>query len=111
VMTAHQDVTITVLGAAAALAGLVLVFLGIIVTTYQSFPGDTPAKVLSGFRIAAMSTLGTFVLGVACVVLSTAWLLTRNNEYVYLAALAAFAAQLLLLLVAAGVVTRRVLWP
>lgn len=110
-MVAHKDVIITVLGAAAALAGLVLVFLGIIVTTYQSFPGDTPASVLSGYRTAATLTLGPFVLGVTCVGLSTVWLLTRNNEYVYLAALAAFAAQLAALLVAAGVVTRRVLWP
>jgi hypothetical protein len=110
-MTAHQAVIVTVLGAAAGLAGLVLVFLGIVVTTYQSFPGDTPGKVVSGFRSAAMLTLGTFVLGITCVALATAWLLTRNNEYVYQAALAAFAAQLLLLLVAAGVVTRRVLWP
>lgn len=110
-MTAHQDVITTVLGAAAGLAGLVLVFLGIVVTTYQSFPGDAPGKVVSGFRSAAMLTLGTFTLGIACVALAIAWLLTRNNEYVYLATLAAFAAQLLLLLVAAGVVTRRVLWP
>jgi hypothetical protein len=110
-MVAHEDVITTVLGAAAALAGLVLVFLGIIVTTYQSFPGDTPAKVLSGFRKAAVWTLAPFVLGVACVALSTVWLLTKSNEDIYLAALAAFATQLASLLLAAGVVTRRVLWP
>ena len=109
-MVAHQDVIITVLGAAAGLAGLVLVFLGIVVTTYQSFPGDTPSKVLSGFRSTATLTLGPFVLGIACVALSTAWLLTRHNEDLYLAALAAFVAQLALLLLAASLVTWRVLW-
>ena len=110
-MTTHQQVIVTVLGAAAGLAGLVLVFLGIVVTAYQSFPGDTPDKVVSGFRSAAMLTLGTFVLGIGCVALATLWLLTRNNAFLYAAALTVFAAQLLLLLVAAGAVTRRVLWP
>jgi hypothetical protein len=110
-MVTHEDVINAVLGASAALAGLVLVFLGIIITTYQSFPGDTPQKVLSGFRRAAVWTLAPFVLGVACVALSAAWLLTKSNEDVYLAAIAAFATQLASLLFAAGVVTRRVLWP
>jgi hypothetical protein len=110
-MTTHQQVIVTVLGAAAGLAGLVLVFLGIMVTTYQSFPGDTPGSVLAGFRHAAILTLSTFVLGIGCVALATGWLLTRNNVFLYAAALAVFAAQLLMLLVAAGAVTRRVLWP
>jgi uncharacterized membrane protein len=110
-MTTHQDVIITVLGAAAGLAGLVLVFLGIVVTTYQSFPGDSPGTVVSAYRWSGVLALGTFALGIACVALAAAWLLTRNNDYLYQAALAAFAAQLLLLLVTAGVVTRRVLWP
>jgi hypothetical protein len=110
-MATHQQVIVAVLGAAAGLAGLVLVFLGIVVTTYQSFPGDTPGSVVSGFRWAAMLTLGTFVLGIACVALATGWLLTRNNAFLYAAAVAVFGAQLLMLLVAAGAVTRRVLWP
>ena len=110
-MTTHQDVIVTVLGAAAGLAGLVLVFLGIIVTTYQSFPGDTPDRVVSAYRWAGLLALGTFALGIACVALASVWLLTWGNDYLYQAALAAFAAQLLLLLVTAGVVTRRVLWP
>jgi hypothetical protein len=110
-MAAHEDVIVALLGAAATLAGLVLVFLGIVVTTYQSFPGDTPPKVLGRFRISGMLTLGTFALGIACVALATAWLLTSDNEDVYLAAVAAFAAELLLLLLVAGFVTGRVLWP
>jgi hypothetical protein len=110
-VTTHQQVIVAVLGAAAGLAGLVLVFLGIVVSTYQSFPGDTPGGVVSGFRRAALLTLGTFVLGIACVALATGWLLTRDNAFLYAAALAVFCVQLLMLLVAAGAVTRRVLWP
>jgi hypothetical protein len=110
-MTAHEDVIVTVLGAAATLAGLVLVFLGIVVTTYQGFPGDTPGKVLGRFRVSGILTLGTFVTGIACVALATVWLLTSGNEQVYLAVLATFAAELLLLLAVSGFVTWRVLWP
>jgi hypothetical protein len=110
-MGAHEDVIITVLGAAAALAGLVLVFLGIVVTTYQGYPGDTPADVTLGFRQDAILTLVPFTLGVACVVLSTIWLLlAKNNQGLYIAAVVAFIIQLASLLLAAGLITRRVLW-
>jgi hypothetical protein len=110
-MGAHEDVIITVLGAAAALAGLVLVFLGIVVTTYQSYPGDTPSDVTSGFRQDAILTLVPFTLGVACVSLSTIWLLlTKNNQNLYIAAIVVFIVQLASLLLAAGLITRRVLW-
>jgi hypothetical protein len=109
-MVAHQDVIITVLGAAAGLAGLVLVFLGIVVSTYQSYPGDMPADVRSGMRQDSILTLVPFTLGVVCVCLTTAWLLTKNNQDLYIAALAAFIVQLASLLLAAGLVTRRVLW-
>jgi hypothetical protein len=109
-MVAHQDVVITVLGAAAGLAGLVLVFLGIVVTTFQSYNTVDAATVLPGFRRDAKVTLGSFAFGLVSVALSTAWLLTRNNQGLYIAAIAAFVGQLLLLVLAAGLVTKRVLW-
>jgi hypothetical protein len=107
----HKDVITTVLAAAGGLAGLVLVFLGIVVTTYQSYPGNVDASVTSGFRQDAILTLIPFALGIACVCLSTVWLLlSKNNEGLYLAAIVLFFAQLASLLLAAGLVTRRVLW-
>jgi hypothetical protein len=108
---AHGDVIITVLGAAAVLAGLVLVFLGIVVTTFQSYPGNIDDALRSGFRQDSILTLIPFVLGVACVCLSAVWLLLpENNESIYVAAVAAFFFQLASLLLAAVLVTRRVLW-
>jgi uncharacterized membrane protein len=109
-MVRHQDVVIAVLGAAAGLAGLVLVFLGIVITTFQSYNTEDSATVLPGFRRDAKVTLGSFAFGLVSVGSSTAWLLTRNNQGLYIAAIATFGVQLLLLLVAAGLVTKRVLW-
>jgi|SRR5258708_5529810 hypothetical protein len=109
-MVAHQDVIITVLGASAALAGLVLVFVGIVVTTFQGYGTEQAAAVRSAFRHDALLTLAPFTLGVASVGCSTAWLLTRNNQPLYIATLVTFIGQLVLLLLAAFLVTRRVLW-
>jgi hypothetical protein len=108
---AHKDVIITVLGASGALAGLVLVFLGIVVTTYQGYPGNVPGDITAGFRQDSVLTLVPFALGIACVCLSTIWLLLpANNEVLYVTTVVAFFAQLAALLLAAGLVTRRVLW-
>jgi hypothetical protein len=107
----HEDVITTVLAAAGGLAGLVLVFLGIVVTTYQSYPGSAVAEIRSGFRVDAILTLIPFTLGIGCVCLSTVWLLlSRNNEGLYIIAVILFFIQLASLLLAAGLVTWRVLW-
>lgn len=110
-MVAHKDVIITVLGASAGLAGLVLVFVGIVVTTFQGYDTEQASAVRSAFRHDALLTLAPFTLGVASVGCSTAWLLlTRNNQALYVATIVTFTGQLVLLLLAAFLVTRRVLW-
>jgi hypothetical protein len=107
----HEDVVTTVLAAAGGLAGLVLVFLGIVVTTFQSYPGDATNQIRRGFRQDSILTLLPFVLGIACVCVSVVWLLlSKNNEPLYLAAVVTFFVQLGSLLLAASLVTWRVLW-
>jgi hypothetical protein len=107
----HQDVITTVLAAAGGLAGLVLVFVGIVVTTYQSYPGDVPPSIRTKYRINSVVALIPFILGITCVCLSTIWLLlSKGNENLYLASVVSFFAQLTSLLLAAGIVTRSVLW-
>ena len=109
----HKDVVIAVLGASAALGGLVLVFLGIVITTFQTRGNDESAPgVLTGrwSRRAAIFTLTPFVFGISCVWESTVWLMTTNNEDLYLATIVTFFVQLVLLLAVAILVTWGVLW-
>lgn len=110
-MGAHEDVTITALGATAMPAGLVLVFLGIVVTSYQSHTGDAPSGVTSGFRKDAIMILTPFTLGVACVGISTIrLLLAKNNKNLCVAVIVVSFVQLASLLLASGLITKRVLW-
>jgi uncharacterized membrane protein YcjF (UPF0283 family) len=110
---AHKDLVIAILGASAALGGLVLVFLGVVITTYQSRANeDTVAHVRTEHwsHWASILALAPFVLGVACVAESTAWLMTENNEDLYIATIVTFFAQLALLLLVAVLVTWWVIW-
>jgi hypothetical protein len=100
-------------GVSAGLAGLVLVFLGLIVGTYQSFDADTPAKVLTPYRRAVGFVVVAFLIGILCVSLATVTLVSRGaNHSLYLVSLWLFAAQLVSLVGAtmwtvAGLVWRR----
>lgn len=57
----HKDVAITLLGAESALAGLLLVFLGLVVRAYQGFAGDAPPRVFNPYRTFTLSSLGRFI--------------------------------------------------
>lgn len=91
-MVSHTDVVITVLGASATLAGLTLVFLGMVINFLQ------PANNFLGLP-RTLTFLAPFILGIICVGVSSAWLVTRNNEVLYVATLVTFWMQLALLLV------------
>ena len=47
-----KDVVLALLGASAGLAGFVLVFLGVIIATYQSFAGNVPGPVFATSLLA-----------------------------------------------------------
>lgn len=109
----NKDLVIAILGASAGLGGLVLVFLGIVITTYQSRANeDTVAHVRTEnwSRWASILALTPFALGVACVAESTVWLMTKSNEDLYTATIVTFFAQLALLLLVAVLVTWWVIW-
>lgn len=107
----HKDVVTALLGAAAGLSGLVLVFLGIVVTRYQAFPSDTATNVLRPYRRAAVLVLIAFGLGVACVALATGWLVgLGGNDCLYRLTVASFVAQVALLATSTGWVVYRALW-
>jgi uncharacterized membrane protein len=98
-----------VFGAAAGLAGLLLVFLGVSISAFQSFAGDTPAAATRGFRRAGAWILGAFLLGLVTVAVSFAWLLSPQRTLRDAAAVL-FAIELAATASAAVTTARAVLW-
>jgi hypothetical protein len=107
----HKDVMVTLLAASAALAGLVLVFLGLVVSSLASLPADADDTVKKPYRISAGIILATFGFAVLCLGFSTGWLVTLSgNGVAYDGAIVTFVATLVALVVATIVVASQVIW-
>lgn len=109
-MIESRDVVLGVLGAAAALAGLVLVFLGIIISAYQSYASTAPASVVVPYRIAGIGLFSTFGLGLVTVTTCVLWLALGGPSWLYGWTIGLFILQLVAVFLAAGWATRMVLW-
>lgn len=110
-MTAHKDVVVALLGGSGGLAGLGLVFLGIIIATVQSFDGATPRTVKDRYRRVGLAILIAFGLGMVCVSTATIWLpLSCENRALYVITVAAFFLQIAALAYGTVWTVRRVLW-
>ena len=109
-MIEPKDVVIAILGSAAALAGFVLVFLGIIIASYQSYPGEVPGPVVRPYRIAGTALLAAFALGLVTVAVSLLWLMNGGPTDLYAWAIVLFALLLIVSFGAAVWATRMVLW-
>lgn len=110
-MTQHRDVVLALLGASAGLSGLVLVFLGFVVSAASGFAPGTKPEIVNRERRPAIAVLVSFGVGIACVGTATWWLvLLHDNRSLYLATVALFLAQLVSVLVATGWAVRRTLW-
>jgi hypothetical protein len=97
-------------GASAALAGLVLVFLGVLVTTYQELLGrDNIERTLTRLRNAARGILGVFGVSLVSVVIDVAWLTAAGGDCFYRAAVVVFFVQLAVVAVGAAWTTLGVL--
>lgn len=107
----HKDVVLALLGVAAGFAGLTLVFLGLVISTYQSFDGPTPAPVLNRYRRIAVAILIAFGIGIGCVSTATLWLMgSGDNGFLYDATIGLFGAQVVALVIASGLTAFRLLW-
>jgi hypothetical protein len=106
-----KDVVLGALGASAALAGFVLVFLGIIIATFQSYAGNAPPSVVRPYRIAGISLFSTFGLSLATVALCLVWLVSGGPTWLYGLTIGFFVLQMFAVFVAAGGTLRMVLWP
>jgi hypothetical protein len=91
----HTDVLIAGTGASAALAGLVLVFLGVVLTTYQELLGrENIDATLKRLKNAAKVTLGVFCISLASLVLDVTWLVASGGNCFYRASVVLFFVQL-----------------
>jgi len=101
---ASKDVVIAALGASAALAGFVLVFLGVVITGLSSFPPETVRLVRMRYlRVAGVSVVA-FLLSLVTVALAVVWLAYGQSRAVYHWTIWLFFVQLGLVFVV-GVVT------
>jgi hypothetical protein len=103
----REDVVLAATGASAAIAGLVLVFLGVLVTSYQQLLGTASQKSLDRFKRASWLTLGVFIISLIALTLSTSWLVADGGKSFYVAALVFFFLQLGALAVVAAYSTCR----
>jgi len=105
-----KDVVIAILGSSAALAGFVLVFLGVIIASYQSYSGGVPEQVVRPYRASGAALLGSFALSLITVAVSLLWLSNGGPVGLYDWAVSLFAAQLVAVFGSAVWTTRMVLW-
>ncbi len=99
----RNEAVIVIAGAAAALGGLLLVFLGVVVTSYEGYGGDVSADVVKPYKTAGWVLLGVFALSLISTGLSVAWLATGGGAgALYEASLWMFVALLLAVLICAA---------
>jgi hypothetical protein len=106
-----KDVVLALLGASTALAGFELVFLGVVLTAYQSYSGAVADAVKRPYQRTAVVLFATFCVSLVTVAVCIAWT-QAGGDAVYRACLVLFAVQLVLLLATAAWSLRLVLeWP
>ena len=108
-MASDRDVITALFGASSGLAGLLLVFLGIVVSTFQSYSAAVPAAATAPYRRAGRVIVAGFLVGLAATAVALMWLLSPSGG-LYDAAVILFCIQLGALAVAAVGVARIVLW-
>jgi hypothetical protein len=109
-MIEPKDVVLAILGASTALAGFELVFLGVMIASYQSYGGNVPAPVVRPYRTTGGALFGTFGFSLITVALCLAWLALGGPSALYGWAIGLFVVQLVAVFLAAGWTTRMVLW-
>jgi hypothetical protein len=109
-MQEHAAVITDLLGASASLAGLALVFLGMIATATASDEPGEKRSVAARARRPVYAVLLAFVFGVLCVATAAIWLVAlRSVIALYMITIVLFFVQLALLLSATSWSVRQVL--
>jgi hypothetical protein len=106
----RTDAVTAIAGAAAALGGLLLVFVGVAVTSYAGYGAETSEAVIKPYRTAGRVLLGVFAASLLSVGLSVAWFATGGGGgALYEINLWLFVALLLGVLICAGGTVYKVL--
>lgn len=108
-MASDTDVVLGVLGAASALTGLTLVFLGLVVTAFQTLQPPVPDPIRTSYQRITQLVLVAFGAGIVCLC-SAVYRLIAESDAIYVVVIGSFIAHLALLLTATGVVVHRLLW-
>ena len=87
-----------------------LVFLGVIIASYESYQGAVPHEVVAPYRTAGGMLLGAFALSLVSVALCLFWLAGGGPADTYGVPIALFVIQLVAVFAAASWVTRMILW-
>jgi hypothetical protein len=83
-MPEPKDAIIGILGASVALAGLILVFSGLLYTQSAAFPRDTTDDiVIDRFKRAARLAFWPFLLWLLDAAASVSWLLCPTHHWIY----------------------------
>jgi hypothetical protein len=106
----HKDVVLAILGVSGALTGFVLVFLGVMIASYQSFGGNIPPPVVRPYRMTGGVLFGTFGYSLITVATCLAWLALGGPAALYGWTIGLFVLQLVAVFLAAGWATRMALW-
>ena len=108
-MPSDRDVVTAVFGAATALSGLLLVFLGITISAFQSYSAAVPPAAVAPYRRAARGILGAFLVGLGSAVVGLIWMLSPSRA-LRDTAIVLFFVQLAAVAISAVTVARLVLW-
>jgi hypothetical protein len=80
----ERDIGLAVLGASAALAGILLIFVGLLFARADSFPTEVADAVSKKFRRAAAVGLVPVVICAAVMMASYEWLICPGSHPLYL---------------------------
>ncbi len=83
-MSAERDIGLAVLGASAALAGILLIFVGLLFARADSIPAQVADEKSKKFRRAAVVGLVPVVICAAVMMASYEWLICPGSHLLYL---------------------------
>jgi len=110
-LTEHKDVMIATLGTSSGIAGLTLVFLGLVIASLQGFAPGTAPEVIAPFRRPAATVLLAFAASILSTLFAALWLVRLDDvHWLYVAAVWTFFIQLVLLAIAVVHVLVKIVW-